>query len=155
MKFLIIGSYNAVTYKEVFPLIKDNKMWLGCNFVKEFKTPDGGIKKFGNVVWYTNLPHKKRNEELILFRDYHGHEEDYPIYDNYNAIEVSKVVNIPRDYDGVMGVPISFLDKHNPKQFEILGLCSQLVKETTGKVDRFYINGNRMFARIVIKRRTK
>jgi len=151
-KFLIIGSYNAVTYKEVFPLVKENKVWLGCNFVKEFKIPDGSIKKFGNVVWYTNLPHKKRNEKLILFRDYYGNEKNYPKYDNYDAIEVSKVVNIPRDWKGTMGVPISFLDKYNPEQFEIMG---QMVNT---KVDKFnfgypFVNNIKKYARIMIRRR--
>jgi len=167
-KFLIIGNMNAVTYKEIFPLIRDNKVWLGCNSVKEFKQPDGTIKKFGNVGWFTNLPHKKRNEKLILFKKYHGHEDEYPKYDNYDAIEVSKVVNIPEDYDGVMGVPISFLDKYNPEQFEIIWQACGNTNVSAPKSilnslnykrhpeDRGgcgVINGKRKYARILIRRR--
>lgn len=151
-KFLIIGSYNAVTYKDIFPLIKNNKIWIGHNSVKEFTAYNGEIKKFGNIIWYTNLVHKKRNEKLILFRSYYGNEINYPKYDNYDAIEVSKVVDIPKDYVGVMGVPITFLDKYNPKQFEIMG---QMVNT---KVDEFnfgypFINGIKKYARIIIKRK--
>lgn len=120
-QFLIIGSQNAITYKEMFRLIRDNKLWLGNTKPKEFKQPDGSTKTFGNIGWFTNLHHHRRNEELILFRTYAGNEHLYPKYDNYDAIEVSKVVNIPVDYEGAMGVPITFLDKYNPEQFEILG----------------------------------
>ena len=118
-KFLIIGNMNALTYKEVFPLIKDNQVWLGFNSVKSFKQPDGTMKNFGNVNWYTNLDHNKRHEELILYKTYNP--EEYPTYENYDGINVDKVVNIPIDYDGAMGVPITFMDKYNPNQFEILG----------------------------------
>ncbi|MGI6347951.1 MAG: adenine-specific methyltransferase EcoRI family protein [Patescibacteria group bacterium] len=117
-KFLIIGNKNAITYKEFFPLLKDNKVWIGYNNVKEFKQPNGVLKKFGNVGWYTNLDIKKRHEELILYKKYNSKE--YPKYDNYDAINVDKVNNIPSDYDGVMGVPITFMDKYNPNQFEIV-----------------------------------
>ena len=122
-KFLIIGNYNAVTYKEVFPLIRDNKMWLGVsldgrniwfripdNYEKYHKIENGAKYAFvAGVIWFTNLTHKKRNKKLIHVKKYKGNEEEYPKYDNYDAIEVSKVVNIPKDYDGVMGVPITFL----------------------------------------------
>lgn len=121
-KFLIIGSQNAITYKETFKLIRNNQLWIGITKPKEFKQLDGSIKVFGNIGWFTNLSHSKRNEELILFKKYVGNEHLYPKYDNYNAIEVSKVVDIPLDYEGAMGVPITFLDKYNPEQFEILGL---------------------------------
>lgn len=107
-KFIVIGNNNAITYKEIFKLIKENKLWLGINQVKEFKQPDGTIKKFGNIGWYTNLTHNKRNQEIILFKQYEGNESNYPKYDNYDAIEVSKVKDIPIDYDGAMGVPITF-----------------------------------------------
>lgn len=119
-KFLIIGSQNAITYKEFFPLLRDDKVWMGCNGVKEFVQPDGSIKKFGNICWYTNLDVAKRHEKLILWKTYNSNE--YPTYDNYDAINVDKITNIPIDYDGVMGVPITFLDKYNPEQFEIIGL---------------------------------
>ncbi len=140
-KFLIIGNMNAVTYKEIFPLIKENKLWCGPSIKsgdRTFGVPDhypldaatvwideNGKKfiKVKSVRWFTNLDHDKRHEELILDRTYTP--EDYPTYDNYDAIEVSKTKNIPIDYAGVMGVPISFLDKYNPDQFKILGYCSE------------------------------
>ena len=134
-KFLIIGSKNSITYKEIFKLIKENKLWLGYGFAggnAYFKTPHykefangvydaaTGLVKFRNVGWYTNMDIAKRHEDLTLFRRYNA--QDYPNYDNYNAIEVSRVANIPVDYDGVMGVPIRFLDVYNPNQFEIIAL---------------------------------
>lgn len=136
-KFIIIGNQNAITYKEIFPLIKDNKVWLGNGFkgnVGFFKSPyedvavssqhkDGFIRVSG-VMWFTNLDIKKRHEELELYKKYNP--EEYPKYDNYNAIEVSKTADIPEDYYDVMGVPITFLDKYNPEQFEILGMCENL-----------------------------
>lgn len=121
-KFIVIGSQNAITYKEIFPLLKDNDVWLGSTHPKEFMQRDGTIKKFGNICWFTNLDIKKRHEELILVKRYTGHEDEYPKYDNYDAIEVSKVADVPFDYDGVMGVPITFLDKYNPDQFEIIDI---------------------------------
>lgn len=119
-KFLIIGDLNWITYKEIFPLIKYNRIWLGFNYVKEFEQPDGTIKKFGNKLWFTNLDHSKRHEKLPLWKNYNP--EEYPTYDNYDAINVDKVTDIPCDYDGVMGVPITYLDKHNPDEFEVVGL---------------------------------
>lgn len=119
-KFLIIGNGNAVTYKEIFPLIKNNELWLGINtnghnmsFVN-----DGKIKDV-TAVWFTNLDHAKRHEQLDLYKRYNA--EEFPHYDNYDAIEVSKVCDIPLDYDGAMGVPITFLEKYCPEQFEIIG----------------------------------
>ncbi len=131
-KFVIIGSVNAVNYREIFPLVMQNKLWLGFGTgSKVFEVPsdfergntymgDNGKKyaKFGNVCWFTNLDIQKRHEELILYNHYMP--EEYPTYDNYDAIEVSKVENIPCDYYGVMGVPLTFLDKYNPDQFEIV-----------------------------------
>ena len=143
-KFLIIGSDNAITYKDIFPLLKDNKMWLGMSRAKSFHTPCGDIKKFGNIGWYTNLTHQKRLEWLDIWRPYKP--EDYPYYDDYDAIEVGKVVNIPADYDGDMGVPISFMDKYNPEQFDIIGLLPE---------DKKYIGGKRIYFRILIKRKQK
>lgn len=117
-KFIIIGNKNAITYKEFFPLLKNNEVWIGYYNVKEFKKPDGTFQKFGNIGWFTNLDHNKRHEELILYKTYN--EKEYPKYDNYDAINVDKVQDIPIDYDGVMGVPITFLDKYCPEQFEIV-----------------------------------
>ena len=134
---------NAITYKEVFPLIKENKLWFGygfnCSMI--FKTkykntleanrkyviskgydPDDNYIKTPAVCWWTNLETKKRNEFLDTGKKYYGYEEMYPKYDNYEAINVDNVKDIPIDYDGVMGVPITFLDKYNPEQFEIVGI---------------------------------
>ncbi len=133
-KFLIVGNQNAITYKEVFPLIKENKVWLGfgfkggaAHFISHYEDTatasnhiDGMIRVSG-VMWFTNLDHKKRHESLDLYKYYSP--EEYPKYDNYDAIEVSKTADIPMDYDGVMGVPITFMDKFCPNQFEILGMC--------------------------------
>ena len=130
-KFLIIGNQNAITYKEIFPLIKENRIWLGygfkggaAHFISNYQdTATAGDHRKGmirvsGVVWFTNLEHTKRHEPLILYRNYTP--EDYPHYDNYDAINVDKTSEIPMDYDGVMGVPITFLDKYCPEQFEII-----------------------------------
>lgn len=136
-KFVIVGNQNAITYKEIFPLIKNNKLWLGCTGGKMvFTVPntyepratryweENGVKyrSMGNTYWFTNLDHKNRHERLILYKKYSPQE--YPKYDNYNAINVDKVADIPCDYDGIMGVPITFLHKYNPDQFEIVG-CTE------------------------------
>ena len=117
-KFLVMGNKNAVTYKDVFPMIKEDKIWLGCNYVKTFNLPSGEIFDKGNAYWYTNLEIKNRYEDLILYKYYNP--KDYPKYDNYDAINVDKTVDIPVDYYGGMGVPITFLDKYNPLQFELV-----------------------------------
>ena len=135
-KFLIIGNVNAITYKEVFPLIKDNKVWLGPSITsgdRKFNVPNDyplnaagcGIDPDGRhfirvkgVRWFTNLDHNKRHEELDLVCHYSP--EEYPAYDNYNAIDIGKTADIPYDFPGAMGVPITFLDKYNPEQFEII-----------------------------------
>ncbi|MDD9799068.1 MAG: adenine-specific methyltransferase EcoRI family protein [Gammaproteobacteria bacterium] len=175
-KFLIIGNLNAVSYKEIFKLIKENKLWLGPSIRsgdREFGVPDdypleaAGCrvgedgKKFirvKGVRWLTNLDHAKRHEDLVLYKTYNS--GGYPKYDNYDAVNVNKTKDIPADYAGVMGVPISFLDKHNPGQFEIIGcdyevkqgILPELVKPNwSGKIDRGYIGGKRMYARILIK----
>lgn len=121
-KFVIIGSMNAITYKEIFPLIKDNKIWLGYTQPKIFIQPDGSEKKFGNILWFTNLEIPKRHEPMLLGGSYERGSKKgmFPKYDNYDAINVDKVCDIPEDYDGVMGVPITFLDKYCPEQFEIV-----------------------------------
>ena len=149
--FLIIGNMNAITYKEIFPLIKDDKIWQGVNWPKEFTQPNGSTKKFGNVCWFTNLNHSKRNEGVgRLTEEYNP--TDYPTYDNYDAIEVSRVNNIPRDYDGVMAVPITFLDKYSPAQFEILGIMQR--NDDPYKTKKYtkeqYKNANDLNARGVI-----
>lgn len=125
-KYLILGNKNAITYKEIFPLLKDNKMWLGYCSPSEFKTPDAGVTKkvAGLGRWFTNLDIKKRHEDLILWKHYYDKNGnptgEFQHYDNYAAINVDKVSEIPIDYEGVMGVPITFLDKYNPEQFEIV-----------------------------------
>lgn len=121
-KFLIIGNDNAITYKDVFALIKANQVWMWYTRAKEFMQPDGSIKKFGNIGRWTNLDVRKRHEELVLYKHYNP--EEYPKYDNYDAINVDRITDIPIDYDGAIGVPITFIDKYNPDQFEILGMTS-------------------------------
>ncbi|MDY4830394.1 MAG: adenine-specific methyltransferase EcoRI family protein [Campylobacter sp.] len=141
--FLIIGSLNAISYKEIFPLIKDNKLWLGHGFKggnayfksvnsREFASgvydENTGLVKFRNCAWFTNLDIKKRHEFLDLYKKYNPQE--FPKYDNYDAIDISYITDIPCDYYGVMGVPITFLDKYNPEQFELIGLgTGNLAKE--------------------------
>ena len=118
--FLIIGNFNSVTYKEVFPLIKEDKIWTGVSpRSMKFETPEGEIKTV-NAKWFTNLDIKKRHEEMILYKKYN--DDDYPEFDNCNAINVDKTNEIPMDYEGVMGVPITCLESYNPKQFEIVGI---------------------------------
>ena len=197
-KFIIIGNINAITYKEIFPLIRDNKLWAGANSKggtrkgntlcfaipegHEVKnavlSPDGKPLTQVSAWWFTNMDLKKRHDELFLYRHYHGKDHDrYPKYDNYDAIEVSKTVDIPCDYDGVMGVPITFLDKFNPDQFEIIGMCEN--KDLYGLKTRVYsseeckqrymelfgkkgtydlnasgvVNGKKVYQRILIRRK--
>jgi hypothetical protein len=178
-KFIIVGNQNAVSYKEIFNLIIQNKFWLGNQTGDmSFKVPDyyeprdtrywedaNGQKwrSLGNGCWFTNLDIAKRHEKLILYKKYSP--EEYPTYANYNAIEVGKTSDIPIDYDGAMGVPLTFLDKHNLDQFEIIGSSMTLGKPmsevaTKGAYSqggpRFYLaNGDgtyrRLYDRIVIK----
>lgn len=161
-KFLIVGNQNAITYKEIFQLIMQNKIWLGYKSGDmAFRVPsdyepratrywqdETGQKwrSMGNICWFTNLDHQKRHEELDLVCSYTP--DAYPKYDNYDAIEVSKTADIPCDYDGVMGVPVTFLDKYNPEQFQIIG------NEYTLDIEkgRGYVNGKRMYSRIFIKK---
>ena len=155
-KFLIVGSFNAITYKEIFPLIKNNELWLGYSSCPIFLHNGEDPKNFGNVIWFTNLEHKKRHEELFLY--HHYTPEAYPKYDNYDAINVDKVSDIPCDYDGVMGVPITFLGSYNPNQFEIIGLIAGNIRglagieSSTGK-DGPYMNGKLKYGRILIRRK--
>ena len=176
-KFLIIGNMNATTTKEIFPLIKAGRMWYGPSIKsgdREFGVPDSypltaathrvdddGRKyvRVKGVRWFTNLDYKQRHENLILVKRYSPQE--YPKYDNYDAINVDKTKDIPVDYDGAMGVPISFLDKHNPGQFEILSANDLrlhdgvpvkkhgLIKDKDGA-----INGKPKYVRLVIRRRS-
>lgn len=179
-KFLIIGHQNAITYKEIFPLIKDNKIWLGYGFkgnathfiskyedVATASDHQKGMIRVSGVTWYTNLEIKKRHENLILTETYKGNEENYPHYDNYDAIEVGKTSDIPYDYNGAMGVPITFLDKYNPEQFEIIGSSIELAQPMSQIAERgtyapggprFYIpcnNGKikhkRLYDRLVVR----
>ncbi len=179
-QFLIIGNKNAITYKEIFPLIRDGKLWVGNipmsrdllfdvpqDYADEliatrkegsaYKIVDGTVKGRSQSIWFTNLSHAKRNRKMVLYKDYSP--EEYPHYDNYDAIEVGKTAQIPRDFPGIMGVPITFLDKYNPEQFEIVGYdydaktgsLDRIVNtEWQGKIDRGYINGKRCYARIFI-----
>ena len=169
-KFLIIGNKNAITYKEIFPLIKDDKMWLGVTPMgtdmlfgvpehyaetlvqtkksgSSYRIIDGEVKARAQACWFTNLDHDKRHEELILYKRYTS--EEYPHYDNYDAVDVSKVAEIPCDFDGAMGVPITFLDKYNPEQFEI-------IKFSKGNDEQdLSINGKCPYFRVLIKRKIK
>jgi len=164
-KFLILGDQNAITYKEIFKLIKENKLWLGYDNggTKWFQVPDdydittesrkkivNGVKYFsmGRILWFTNLDTTKRHEKLNLYKKYTP--EEYPKYDNYDAIEVSKVSEIPADYNGVMGVPITFLDKYNPEQFQIIS-DSRYHDRQSFADDINVINGKTLYRRILIK----
>lgn len=160
-KYLLLGNQNVITYKEIFPLIKENKLWLGPSITsgdREYKVPDdyvistknfridengGKFIRVPGVRWFTNLDHNKRHEELILYEKYD--KDKYPKYDNYDAINVDKTKEIPEDYEGYMGVPITFLDKYNPEQFEI-------IKFRKGNDDKdLAINGKCPYFRILIK----
>ncbi|MDD7539849.1 MAG: adenine-specific methyltransferase EcoRI family protein, partial [Bacteroidales bacterium] len=170
-KFLIIGHQNAITYKEIFPLLKENKIWLGYGFkggaghfiskYQDIATAGDhreGMIRVSGVTWFTNLEHDKRHEELVLYKTYSP--EQYPKYENYNAIEVSKTKDIPMDYDGVMGVPVTFMDKFNPEQFEIIGMAEDNGKGLSGAEAEWdglnphaIINGKAMYKRIFIRKK--
>ena len=157
---VIIANEMQCTSKEIFPLFQSGKLNFGYNHVKEFKVPDGTFKKIGTVAWFTTFKLDKYNEELPLCCQYEGHEDEYPKYDNYDAIEVNQIRRIPRDYFGVMGVyGPSFLAQYNKEQFEVIGrsedfakpiTINQKVKKNPG---RFYIQGQRKCERILIKRK--
>lgn len=171
-KFLIIGTNNAIHYKEIFPLIQKNKLWLGYNNgPKKYLVPNNFEGKsvvvidgqkympMGNTSWFTNLDTTKRHEELTLYKKYSP--EEYPKYDNYDAIEVSKVADIPLGYEGAMGVPDTFLDKYNPEQFELLGIpfgdlgkTLGVTKNYRGRTDISVTSNGKTkcpFSRIIIK----
>lgn len=190
-KFLIIGNHNAITYKEIFSLIKANRMWLGNTHPVAFVVPDHyemrnvrswrdkngtNWRSLGNACWFTNLDFAKRHEDLTVYRDFD--RKVYPEYDNYDAIEVATYKDIPADFDGVMGVPVSFLEHHNPDQFEIVGTtesndpdnafrtrvysskeCRDAYKKRFGKPGVYDLNasgvvdGAKVFKRILIRRK--
>lgn len=167
-QFLIVGNMNAVTYKEVFPLIKDNKVWLGNKAghfwfkvpqhyeenATDFKIDENGQKwrRMGNICWFTNLDFEKRHEKMFLWKKYTP--EAYPKYDNYDAIEVSKTDDIPCDWNGAIGVPITFMSQYNQAQFEIVGLLNHgQDNEYDFAVPR--MNGKTLFKRIIIRRRVE
>jgi len=191
--FLVIGNQNAITYKEVFKFIKEDKVWLGVDNggTKWFRVPDGyniqtesrkkvenGIKYFsmGSIMWFTNMDNPKRHQSIPVFQQYSSGK--YPTYDNYKAIEVSRVADIPVDFYGVMGVPITFLDKYNPAQFEIVGMCENkdiyklksrvyTTKECQAAYQKLFnkkgtydlnaagvIRGKKVYQRILIKHKT-
>ena len=175
-KFVIIGNQNAITNKDFFPLIRDNKVWLGYgfkggagHFISNYEdTATAGDHREGmirvsGVNWFTNMEIDKRHEDLILYKQYSP--EEYPKYDNYDAINVNKTSDIPMDYYGAMGVPITFMDKYNPDQFEIVGICAG-----NSRLNKFYgdvaysphsedrggcavLNGQRVYSRILIRHR--
>lgn len=158
-KFVIVGHQNAIHYKEIFPMIKENRLWLGYGFkggaghffsrYEDTATAGdhrAGMIRVSGVNWFTNLEIQKRHEDLILYKQYNP--ENYPIYDNYDAINVDKTADIPMDYSGVMGVPITFLDKYTPEQFEIIGTSTMDMPKGAP-----YIKGKRIYERILIRRR--
>ncbi|MBI3110612.1 MAG: adenine-specific methyltransferase EcoRI family protein [Ignavibacteriales bacterium] len=167
-KFLIVATWNAITYKEIFKLIKANKLWIGVNSNRNFSGfivpkhyslhgTEARVDEHGNRIvstnttcWFTNLDIKKRHEDLILYKTYNARE--FPKYDNYNAIEVSKTADIPMHYKGVMGVPVTFLDKYNPEQFEIIGSNRGIDQDPNGIYGRgSFLNGKETFKRLFIR----
>lgn len=169
-KFIIIGHQNAISYREIFKLIMDNKLWLGYGFnrnMAHFINPNyedyaadtdhkEGMIRVSGVVWFTNLDIQKRHEDLILYKTYRGNESEYPKYDYYDAINVDKTKDIPMDYKGKIGVPITFIDKYNPDQFEIIdgiGRYSMLTGPTEKTKGTYLtkVDGKPKYARIVIK----
>jgi len=169
-KFLIIGHQNAITYKEIFPLFMQNKIWLGFGFRRNcahFKTRyedvatdqdhRAGMIRVSGVMWFTNLDVKKRHETMPLYKKYSP--EEFPRYDNYDAINVNVTSDIPYDYDGVMGVPITFMDKYNPEQFELMGCSDNGIVSDVYKLPHFkrhnepYVGGKKLYKRIFIRHR--
>jgi hypothetical protein len=163
-KFLVVGHQNAITYKEIFPLIMENKIWLGYGFpgaVAHFNSPykdtaaagdhKEGMIRISGVQWFTNLDVSTRHEKLVLFRKYDP--DHYPRYDDFDAIEVGRTKDIPVDYAGVMGVPITFMTKFNPDQFEILGNLGSYAPDGYSLASKIHINGKKIFKRIAIRNR--
>ena len=171
-RFIVLGNNNAITYKEIFSKIKNGEMWLGysSNKTMTFRVPDSyesntlnekgeKLAKVPAISWYANLPVSRQEEPIPLTASYYddtNKKEEYPTYDNYDAIEVSRVANIPRDYFGVMGVPITFLGKYCPEQFEIVGLSRHNMDGGywhVGTCTEATINGKKKYARVLIKRK--
>ena len=165
-KFIIVGNGNAVTYKEIFPLIKNNELWIGASkgiggkfsfivpndYNNKFVYEENGVRlgQVNSACWFTNISHTKRNTPLDLYKKYSA--DEYPKYDNYNAINVDKSADIPMDYDGVMGVPITFFDKYCPTQFEILGIANN-VRWIGDFPCLTIIKGEKVYNRILIRRK--
>ncbi len=164
-KFILVGNQNAITYKEIFKLIKDDKLWLGFGFnrnmahfvnkhyvdyASDLDHKEGMIRVSG-VVWFTNVDTKKRHEDIILYKNYVGNEHEYPMYDNCDAINVDKTKEIPMDYAGAIGVPITFIDKYNPDQFEILGLDDHTLEYPNWRGRGPDLNGKPIYRRIIIR----
>jgi len=149
-KFLFIGPKQAPSTKEVFPLVQSGKLWFGITSPSDFTRPEGAEKKKmgGYCWWFTNLTHKKRNEELILVREYS--EEAYPKYDDCDVIHVGAAKEIPMDYEGLMGVPTTFLNRINTKQFEILGI-DRYWDGNPNPNKRFFLEGKEKFARMIVR----
>ena len=148
--FIVVGNKNAITYKDVFPLLMDDKMFIGATEPNNFITPSENTKLINGLSrWFTSF-NIRENTYLELSKEYS--EGAYPKYDNYNAINVNKTKHIPKNYDGIMGVPITFLDKYNSKQFEILGI-DRYIADNPRYGHRFNLNGKEVYARILIKRK--
>ncbi|OGO77216.1 MAG: modification methylase [Clostridiales bacterium GWB2_37_7] len=163
---IIIGNQNAITYREFLSLLIDNKIWLGYTSghfwfrvpddyeekKTDFKIDEAGVKwrRMGNICWFTNIDIEKRHEAMTLFRNYTP--DKYPKYDNYDAINVNRTVDIPCDYFGVMGVPITFIDKHNPEQFDLIG-DNRYHDGQDFADDINFINGKGLYRRLLIRRR--
>lgn len=160
--FLIIGNSNALSFKKILENIMTNKIRLGINCVRWFFLPNGNLCEGARSFWYTNLDLKQNYQRLDVSKSYSTAE--YFEYDNYKAIEVSRTKDIPYNFEGIMGVPITFLSKYNPEQFEIIGADYQVKdgelayianKKWEGKLDRAYLNGKRLYSRIFIKNISK
>ena len=160
-KFLIVGGTYSITYKAIFELYKKGRIWLGNHQICIFTRPNGTKKRFSNISWFTNLKSNKHMNGVRLTQKYKGNEHKYPEYDNYKIIEVTNYKNIPIDYDGIMGVPLTFFLRHNPAQFNIIG-CDfeikdrypELVKQnyTENNTKSAVLNGKELFTRIIIQR---
>lgn len=148
-KFLIIGNVNAITYKEIFKLLKDDKLHLGVitDNIK-FKSPDDEALRMGNICWFTNLTNNTKNEKIVLTKSYTP--EEYPKFDGYDAINVNQTKDIPNDYPGLIGVPVTFMCKYNPDQFEIMGQMASTKRDEYNH-GYPYIKGKKKFNRIIIK----